>query len=147
MANFKGNQVEITGLEELIKAFMELPKDSLVYLKEGANEAAAVVLDKAKSKAPVRSGKLRDKLKIGNARLSNKYPYRVFAKVTAAKGVGYYVPLELGHNIKFSQKGNVVGHVDERPYLRPAADESREEARAMMIGAMNKALENMGGKK
>ena len=55
------------------------------------------------------------------------------------------MPLELGH--KLVKNGQVVGDVNEHPFLRPAADESKDDVVNAIADAMNKALEQMGGKK
>lgn len=145
MTIFSKSQTTIEGLDELIKAFNELGEDALPYLKDAANDAGSSVLDRARENVPVLSGQLKSKLKLGKARISSKYPYRVFSKVTFTKDVAYAVPLELGH--KLVKNGAVVGGVSERPFMRPAADESEGAAIRTLSEGMNKALEKMGGRK
>lgn len=145
MAHFKDANIEIEGLDELMKAFKDLPEESLIYLKDAANTAGEVVLSKSKEKAPVDTRNLQSKLKLGKAKKSSKYPYRVFSKVTFGKGAAYAVPLELGH--KLVTDGKTWGEVKERPFLRPAADESRDGVANILAEAMQKALEQMGGLK
>jgi len=139
------NQTTIDGLDELIDAFMKLPEESLVFLKNASNSAGDIVLNKSKQKAPVDTRNLQNSLKLVKAKKSSKYPYRVFSKVTLGKGSAYAVPVELGH--KLVKNGNVVGAVNEKPFLRPAADESKNEVLSIVADAMNKALEQMGGRK
>lgn len=135
----------VEGLDELIAAFMKLPEDALKYMKDASNEAGAVVLGATKQRVPERTGKLKGALKLGKARKSGKYPYRVFSKVTFPSSAAYAAPLELGHKIVVN--GKVVGAVTERPFMRPAADESAGAVEKIMIDAMTKALEQMGGMK
>ena len=136
----------IEGLDELIEAFMKLPEDAMQYVKDGSNEAGNVVLAKAQAKVPVKTGNLKGKLKLGKAKKSSKNPYQVFSKVTAGKGAAYMTPLELGHHLVF------MGHdtdtdIEPRPFLRPAADESKDEVASIIAESLNKALDEMGGNK
>jgi len=139
------DNIKIEGLDELMKAFAALGEEALPYLKEGADQAGSLVLDKTISMAPEDTGNLKKKLKLGKAKKSSKYPYRVFSKVTFTQGASYAVPVELGHKLVIN--GNTVGTIKERPFMRPAADACRSQSDDIMIGAMNKALEQMGGKK
>ena len=136
----------IEGLDELIEAFMKLPEDAMKYVKAGSDKAGNVVLAKAQAKVPIKTRNLKGKLKLGKAKKSDKYPYRVFSKVTAAKGAAYMTPLELGHHLVF------MGHdtdtdIAPRPFLRPAADESKDEVVSIITESLNKALDEMGGNK
>ena len=137
------NQTTVEGLDELIEAFQKLGDDALPYLMQGSNEAGSEVLRKAKIKVPVDTGNLKRKLKVIKAKKSAKYPYRVFSKVTFSRGAAYAVPLELGHKLVID--GQKVGVVKERPFLRPAADESKEDVVKAIADSMNKALGEMGG--
>lgn len=143
MAIHSGSQTTITGLDELIDAFMKLPEESVVYLKEASDEAGAIVLQKAKDKVPVLTGVTKVKLKLTKAKISSKSPYKIFSKVSAGKGAAAMGPLELGHKLVLN--GKTVGVVKERPFLRPAADESKDDVVNSVAEAMNRALENMGG--
>ena len=145
MTLYSKSQTTVEGLDELIKAFMDLGEEALPHLKKASDEAGQSVLNKAKQKAPVDTRNLQTKLKLAKARKSSKYPYRVFSKVTFGKGAAYAVPVELGH--KLVMHGKTVGAVKERPFLRPAADESKAEVVSAIADGINKALEQMGGKK
>ena len=140
------SQTTIVGLDELIKAFMDLGEDALPFLYDAANKAGEIVLEKARSKVPVRTGNLKGKLKLGKAKKSSKYPYRVFSKVTTEKGAAYMVPLELGHRLVYFGNPTDVT-VEPRPFLRPAADESVDAVISEIAQGMNNALEQIGGKK
>jgi HK97 gp10 family phage protein len=145
MAINSKTQTTVEGLDELIDAFMNLGNEAIPFLKTGADQASQVVLAKTKQKAPVDTGNLRDKLKVGKVKSSAKYPYKVFGKITTAKGASYMVPVELGHKLIIN--GKTVGAVKEQPFLRSAADESKDGVAKIMADAMSKALEQMGGKK
>lgn len=146
MAHFKDSNIEIEGLDELIEACANLPEEAIKYIKDGSDKAGGIVLNKAKQKVPVKTGNLQSKLKLGRAKISGKYPYRVFSKVTTAKGAAYMVPLELGHRlVYFGQKVNA--QVEPKPFLRPAADESKDEVAGVIAAALNEALDKFGGLK
>ena len=136
--------IKIEGLDELMKAFAAIGDEAMVYLKEASDEAGAAVLAKAQAKVPERTGKLKSKLKLTKSK-AKKGSYKIFSKVGFSKGVMYGVPLELGHKLVIH--GNTVGTVKEKPYLRSAADESKGEVVSIITGAMNKALDKMGGLK
>lgn len=135
---------EIVGLGELMKAFAAIGDEAMTHLKPASDEAGAVVLAKAQSKVSECTGKLKSKLKLTKSRVK-KGAYSISSKVGFSKGAMYGVPLELGHRLVIH--GNVVGTVKEKPYLRPAADESKEQVVDIITGAMNKALDKMGGLK
>lgn len=141
----KIGDVEIEGLDELITAFMKLPDEAMEYLKDASNVSGNMILEKAKQKVPVKSSLLKSKLKLTKAKRSDNKPYSINARITVGKGAAYIVPLELGH--KLVRSGNTVGKVEERPFLRPAADESKQAVATIMTSAMDKAINEMGGKK
>lgn len=143
MAIYSKNQTIVEGLDDLISAFQRLGDEAIPYLMNGSNEAGGVVLRNAKLKVPVDSGNAKLRLKVIKAKKSAKYPYRVFSKVTFSREAAYAVPLELGHRIIVNGKN--VGVTRERPFLRPAADESKEEVVRAIAASMNKALGEMGG--
>jgi HK97 gp10 family phage protein len=132
---------EIEGLDKLIKDCARLGDDAMPYLKEAADNGGEYVLAKTKEKVPVRTGELKRKLKLSKMSVK-KGKYKIYSSVTFGKGVAYGVPLELGHKLVI--KGKTVGTVKEKPYLRPAADESKEKVIDVITKAMNKALEDWG---
>lgn len=147
MPIYSKSQTEVEGLDELIKAFMKLGEEALPKLKDASNEAGKEVLDKALSKVLVGdTANLKSSVSLGKARISSKYPYRVFSKVTyKAKKARYAANVELGHKIVIN--GNSVAIAKEKPFLRPAADESEASVIQKLSNAMGKALDEMGGLK
>lgn len=133
--------LKIEGLDELIKDFAKLGDDAIKELKEPATEAAAMVLERARGKIHNRTGELSRGLKVVRPRKPKNN--RIYARVTFGKDVAYAVPLELGHRLWFmGRKTNK--DVPEKPFLRPAADESKEEVADIMAKAMNKILAEWG---
>lgn len=138
---------KIEGLEELIKSFASLGEDAIYKLSEPSVRAANVVLEKARSKTHDISGDLDLNLKVTKpGKQKNKKAYRIFAKVGFGKGAMYGVPLELGHRLVYFGK-KTLKTVKERPFLRPAADESKDEVAQIMTDAMNKILNEWGDDK
>lgn len=147
MAIYSKSQTEVEGLDELIKAFLNLGDDALVMLKDASDEAGKTVLEKAISKAPEGETKaLKANLYLGKAKISKKFPFRIFSKVTyRGKKAGHTSRVELGHKIVVN--GNSVGVAKEQPFLRPAADETEAYVIKKLSDAMSKAVDEMGGLK
>jgi HK97 gp10 family phage protein len=140
------DDIKIEGLEELMRAFAELGDQAMPRLKKESEEAGEIVLARTKAKVPVDSGDLRDALYLMKKRLK-KGDSITFSRVTFPRSVGYAVPLELGHAIRNRRRGRILGHVTERPFMRPAADESKEDVIEHITKAMNETIEKMGGMK
>lgn len=80
-------------------------------LSEAAEQAADVMLESAKSKAPFRTGDLRDSIEKAAHEIRSDYAaWKVYA------GVFYASYLEYG-----------TRKMRKRPFMRPAFDESRAE--------------------
>lgn len=137
--------MKIIGIDELVKDFAALGEDAVARLKEPSTTAGNIVLNKAVSKVSKQTGKLASTLKLSKP-TQGKNKYRIVAKVGFGKGGMYGVPLELGHKmVLYGHKTNEK--VEAKPFLRPAADESKEEVAAIITEAMNKILAEMGDKK
>lgn len=135
----------IEGLDELLKDFERIGDDALPYLKTAADAAGALVLERTRAEAPARTGNLKRNLKLTKAKKSAKYKYNVFSTVSF-KSEGYYgVFVELGHKVVRDKK--TVGVVTEKPFMRPAADKSRDDVFLIIQNALNKALDELGGRK
>jgi hypothetical protein len=142
------SDVKIEGLEELLKAFTELPDEAVTYVEQASYPAAQTILNRARGYLTKYNdtGALSSSLKANKPSKKRKYKYVIFSKVWFGKGGKHGVPLELGHRLwYFGKKTNK--DVEARPFLRPAADESKGEVISQMIGAINKALDEMGGLK
>jgi HK97 gp10 family phage protein len=134
--------VKIQGLPEFLKALNDLPAELEKEIEKALTDAAGVVLERAKSKVPVKTGELRDSLKIRKPKPSGKNRFYLSSAVVMGKAYG--VPLELGH--KLVTHGKLRGTVKERPFLRPAFDESKEQAAGIIEAAFDKAFKAMEGK-
>ena len=135
--------VKIEGLEDLIKEFSKLGEDAFDKLKPYSTQAAEVVLNRARGKIHDRTGNLSRSLKVTKPSKKNTQSGLIVAKVGFSKAGAYGVPLELGHRLwYFGKKTNM--DVEARPFLRPAADESKEETANIITGGMNKILDEWG---
>jgi HK97 gp10 family phage protein len=146
------NSFEIEGLNELIKALEGFTDQAMPYVKDASNEGGAVVLEKAKELVPTDTKNLKEHLVLRKVSTINPNKPIAFSRVTAKKGAAYYIPLELGHNLvsrtrKILGQGATIGFVKARPFLRPAADISKNKVVDITVNALNKALDNIGGLK
>ena len=139
--------MDLVGDEELIAAFKELGEDAIYRLEQPSIQAANVILAKAKSIVPVaevNGGDLKRSLKVYKPGKRNKKAYQIIARVGFGKGAMHGVPLELGHRL-FSH-GEFAGYVNQKPYLRPAADESKAAVASIMSEAMNEVIKEASDK-
>jgi HK97 gp10 family phage protein len=141
---------EIEGLDKLIEDLLKFGDKAMPYLQAATEEADAVVYSRVKAnvkKFKNPTGQIEKSIKIRKAKISKKDPYLVTGDVhidkgaTTPEGAWYASQVELGHNIK--RNGDWVGAVKEHPFLRPAADESREQVADILVSAINKAFEEL----
>lgn len=137
--------VKIEGMDELVKAFAELGTEELIKLREPVTQAANIVIAKAKPKIHDVTGELKSSLKVTKPSGKGKNKYQIIAKVGIGKAK-HAVPLELGHRLFYFGKKTLLD-VEPKPFLRPAAEESKEEVFGLVSGAMQKILDEMGGLK
>lgn len=144
--NTGSGKAKVEGLDELLKACKNMPDKVVPYMETASLKGAKKVLARAKAKVlPHRkTGALLKSLKVNTPKRRNtpKYKYNVFSRVYFTYKGRHGVPLELGHRIV--RNGKKIGTVKEKPFLRPAADESTEEVMTAITEALNKALEEFG---
>jgi HK97 gp10 family phage protein len=143
----------VQGLDQLITAFNKISDEkSNEIIVEASRKSANLILSKAIQKVPVKTGKLRSVLEAKQVKTRSKKYSRTFASTPIftvgaryatkgnrkGSGVNYSHLVELGHKDKYG------GHVPAKPFLRPSADESKEEVLSIIVDAMNKALEEFG---
>lgn len=138
------NNTSIEGLDAFIKDLLKFGDSAMPYMKKASDEAGSIIWSKAVRKVPINLGLLQVSLKRTKSRLKPG-KYYVDSKISIDKGAAYGVPVELGHNIVIN--GRIVGAIQARPFMRPAADESKDEIIRIMTDAMNKALAELGDKK
>lgn len=134
-----GILLDLVGDKELIDAFKKVGEDAIFAMEIPSVASAKIILAKAKQNVPVDTGSLKRGLRVYKPGVRNKKAYKVFARVGFGVGAKHGVPLELGHRLVID--GKEVGHVNPRPYLRPAADESKSQVEDIMRDAMNQVIE------
>lgn len=143
------NSCSIVGLDELIKDLGKFALDAMPALNGASVSCAQVILPRAIAKAPKgKTGMLAKSIKLKKIKLKSG-AVSTQAQITCKGTVGeddawYGVQVELGHRIMRNKMQ--VGHADEHPFLRPAADESKDEVADIMIGTMNKEMGRLGDK-
>jgi HK97 gp10 family phage protein len=148
-----GISLGVEGLDELMRDFMALGEDAVLKLAEPSVEAATVVMEKARSNIHDITGTLSSSLKVTKPGTRQRgHAYVVIAtvgfsqkKMNGSGGSGYYgAQLELGHKLVI--RGKTVGSVAGHPFLRPAADSTKEQVVGIMTDAMNDILNEFGKK-
>ena len=117
MAKPKKWNIKIDGLNEVAKLFEKMPTSAEAILDEASKVAAKDVLESAKQKCPVKTGKLRDSLDIKAEKVTKKTKrsYQVYSKGVSKGGVRYAFAVESG-----------TSKMPAKPFLRPALDENKE---------------------
>lgn len=141
----------IKGLDETIIAFKKLTEDKAnSFVVAGSERAANVILEKAKQLVSVDTGTLKDSLEVKQvrAREDKKYSMRISQPVfTIGPKSGTYENMNLKRN-RAVRYGHIVElgtrEMRARPYLRPAADTSKEEVISIVVAALNRAMEEFG---
>lgn len=160
-ANRNSLSFMIEGLEELNADFRKLPgKLRERSLKRAARRGGKLIAERAKAKVLKRTGRLAASLSatvrnLGltdiQAEVGPKSAFK-YEKVELVLGTGkllvatgwYAHWVEFGHIMK--ARGKVIGSIGPRPFLRPAADQSRDEVVSIVISEMNRDIERFNNK-
>ena len=118
----------IEGLPEVEKLFSEMGDAAAEVLDKAAMDGAQIVLNDAKNKVPVDTGKLRDSLilkksKVKNAKVRGEY------YVSKKSGAEHFAPVELG-----------TSKMKAQPFLRPAVDENMGKVAKTINDTVLKAI-------
>lgn len=145
----------IEGLDQLILSFNKLAgdgKEANSFIVAGSKEAAELIKEESKKRINNRSGDLAKSIEVkqvrarGNKKYSRTISDPIFTvgpKYVSGKssgGVNYGHNVELGHRLVYFGKPTSKD-VDEKPFLRPAADENKERVVSILVDALNRALE------
>lgn len=147
---------DIAGLDELLRDLADYAENVMPDLETTSAIAANVVLQRAKEKAPVAGHWIKQTTSDGQATLippgtiknslkvvppkTKKGVYIAISRVTFGKEAAYAIPVELGHRHMAHGK-YTENNVKEQPFMRPAADESKDEFVDIMIRKLNELLE------
>lgn len=153
------SELNVKGLAELDKLLKELPAKVEGNIMRGAMRAGAKVFeDRAKQMVPVKSGQLRDSIKVSTRSKRG----RVSATVTAGGKKAFYAHMvEFGtarHFIKPKSRKSlffagmakeVVDHpgATAKPFMRPALDGGQAEAVNAAADYIRKRLAKEAAKK
>lgn len=132
---------EVEGLDTLRAALESLdPVTAEAYLESGVREGALKVLNRTIAKAP---GKIKNGLKLSSVEVDKRGVISMNVKLTP--DTKYGVPVELGHQLfAWGHRTNI--QIPERPYMRPAADESVDDVEEAAVMAVNMVLDIFGRK-
>lgn len=135
--------VKLEGLDDLIKEFSKLGENANEALRPSTIKGAELVLGRARGNIRDRTGTLSKSLKVVKPGLKKAKSGVIFAKVTYGKDAYYAKFVELGHRLTYFGK-KTIRNVPQKPFLRPAADESKEEVASIIASGMNKILDEWG---
>ncbi|RMD51894.1 hypothetical protein D6827_01200 [Candidatus Parcubacteria bacterium] len=139
------NAISLEGLPQLTRRLQQLEfKLRRKVYRSALRKATKPILSRAKQLVTVDTGTLRDSLKI---RVTEQL-FGYEAVVTPVKSKGkdpYYAHfVELGHVIRRKRGGKVLGHVEAKPFLRPAFDENYKRAISILAAEIRGALKRFG---
>lgn len=130
---------EIEGLDEIIDDLNAFGVAGQEEVKPYIDKAGDILLKKTREKVPVNTGALKASLFLKRSKKRRGYQNIL----TWGDDVrAYAAPLELGHGLVY------MGHpttkyVQAKPYLRPAADESKETVYKTVFAGLIKALDTL----
>ena len=146
--------ISFEGLDETIKAFNEIATDERINeLGPATIEAAEIIAKKARENVnPINNPGLREAIVVHKPGRKRGKAYQIFARVgfstktmKGSSGGGEYgAAVELGHRLVVHNRE--AGVVSEHPFLRPAADESRQEVEDILIDALNRIISDAWSK-
>lgn len=124
----------IDGAEDLVQLFQDMEETAEEILENATKKAADMVLDEAKRRVPVRTGKLKDSLEIKKEKRKKKIKavHQVRSKGVSQGGVRYAFAVENGTRLARAQ-----------PFLRPAVDENRQKIINIIKEEIENALERL----
>lgn len=134
MARASRWRVYIDGAEELAEMFQEMQDVAKEILDEASKKGAEFVLEDAKRRVPVRTGKLKNSLdiKLEKSRKVTKKAYQVYSKGVSKSGIRYAFAVERG-----------TSKTRPQPFLRPALDENVVEVKRIISEEIVKGLERV----
>lgn len=135
--------VKIDGLKEIDAKLKELGTRFNREMQPALEEAGKLVAGEAKRLAPEDSGVLKESIDIQRTTIKKN---EVSVDVGPGKKAFYSLWVEYGHNIRDGRgkKAKVVGKAQPRPYLRPAYDTKKEEAKQIIRDRLAAILRMVG---
>lgn len=125
----RGTKVVIMGEQELLSKLKALGDEAIGLLDDAVTAGAEIVAEEARSRARVRTGKLRDSIGTGDIR---RFGYRTVVPVGPGKEAFYGIFVEKGTSKQAAH-----------PFLRPALRTKKEQVKATVGGIVRKGLEKV----
>jgi len=134
------NNFEIVGLDEIINDLNSFGLAGQKEVKPYVDKAGDILLNKTREKVPVNTGALKSSLFLKRSMSKKGFIRNILTWGNDVRA--YAAPLELGHELVY------MGHptnkfVKAKPFLRPAADESKEKVYQTITNGINKALDTL----
>lgn len=129
--------VEVQGIKEIERTLKSFGTDVAIKITKKALRAGAkIILTEAQSKVPVKTGKLRDSLKITSRKKGDRFSYAVGTSNNKNLFVGktFYAG--------FIEYGAPARGLPARPFMRPAFDAKSAEAVKAIMDAYAKAIKS-----
>lgn len=166
-------KARLEGVEQSLKNLQEMTRTVRnKILRKAVNASSKVVLDAARQLVPSSTGLLKKSLAVrvqtyrasgvvvgivgprtGYQKTRQGKKITSFGKKMKAAGQNpskYAHLIEFGHNLA-RPKGNLIGYVRARPFLRPAFDQNKSSVIALMEQRITEEIEKeakkLGGKK
>jgi HK97 gp10 family phage protein len=134
------NNFEIIGLDEIINDLNKFGVEAQKEVKPFVDKAGDILLEKTREKVPVKSGALKASLYLKRPRSKKGIIQNTLTWGNDVRA--YAAPLELGHGLVFMGRPTMK-FIKARPFLRPAADESKEKVYTTITNGLNIALETL----
>jgi HK97 gp10 family phage protein len=131
---------EIEGIDQIVYDLNVFGERGIIEVEPYVDKAGDILLNKTREKVPINTGALKKSLFLKRTR-TRKVGYKNI--LTWGDDVrAYAAPLEFGHGLVY------MGHptlkfVKAKPFLRPAADESKEKVYQTITNGINKALDTL----
>ena len=134
------NNFEIIGLDKIINDLNKFGVEAQKEIQPFVDKAGDILLEKTREKVPVKTGALKASLYLKRPKSKKGF---IQNTLTWGKDVrAYAAPLELGHGLVFMGHPTLK-YVKAKPYLRPAADESKENVYTTITNGLDIALETL----
>lgn len=150
MAIYSKSKTSVEGLDDIVKGFKKVMEKGRPYVKDAteknAKEIKTGALRNLERNKSIKTGALWASMNVkeskGKSITGGTVIFTVGPRYTSNKskgtGVNYGHLVELGHKTKSGKQ------VPAKPYLRPAADDNKEEFIRDVAEAMNAAVEQFG---
>lgn len=128
-------RLKVDGVDDIVKALQEADDALQEELNDLVAEAAEIVFREADARAPIKTGKARNTLRIEVGKNSKGVFY---ANVVIGNGTGKEDP----YYITFYELG--TSRQPARPFMRPALDKSKAKIRKHLVEGLRAALARQG---